>query len=105
VNATIALGKVNLIVPVKSWRRGGVDIRMAAGDVTIELPAGFAGDLDAEILRSGQIFNAYEGLESREKPGITPRLMKARAGAGGTWFRFTVGDGTINIKKTVMSSE
>ncbi|MEK6281836.1 MAG: hypothetical protein AABN95_15895 [Acidobacteriota bacterium] len=105
VNATIAMGKLNLIVPVKSWRRGGVDIRMAAGDVTVELPPGFAGDLDAEILRSGQIIDSYGSLEVREKPGITPRMMKARAGAGGTWFRFTVGDGTINIKKTVMSSE
>jgi hypothetical protein len=99
VNATIALGKVNLIVPVKSWRRGGVNIRMAAGEVTVELPPGFAADLDAEILRSGQIVNSYDGLEVREKPGITPRLVKARAGAGGPAFRFTVGDGTINIRK------
>ena len=100
LNATIAIGKVNLIVPVKSWRRGRVDIRVAAGEVTVELPPGFAGDLDADILRSGQIVNAYEGLEVREKPGITPRIVKARAGAGGTPFRFTVGDGTINIKKS-----
>lgn len=100
VNATIALGKVNLIVPVKSWRRGGVNIRMAAGELTLELPPGFAADLDAEILRSGQIVNSYDGLEVREKPGITPRLVKARAGAGGTAFRFTVGDGTINIRKS-----
>ena len=104
VNATIAIGKVSLIVPVKSWRRGGVDIRLAAGEITVELPAGFAGDLDAEILRTGQIVNAYDGLESREKPGITPRIMKARAGAGGTPFRFTVGDGTINIKKQTADS-
>jgi hypothetical protein len=99
VNATIAVGKVNLIVPVKSWRRGGVNIRVAAGEVTVELPPGFAADLDAEILRSGQIVNSYDGLEVREKPGITARIVKARAGAGGTVFRFTVGDGTINIKK------
>jgi hypothetical protein len=105
VNATIAIGKVNLIVPVKSWRRGGVDIRVAAGEVTVELPPGFAGDLDGEILRSGQIVNSYDGLEVREKPGITPRIIKARAGAGGTAFRFTVGDGTINIKKRLMNDE
>ncbi|HYJ85841.1 MAG TPA: hypothetical protein VEW46_07295 [Pyrinomonadaceae bacterium] len=100
VNATIALGKVTLVIPVKSWRRGGVNIRVAVGEVNVELPPGFAADLDGEILRSGQIVNTHDGLEVREKPGITPRLMKARAGAGGTWFRFTVGDGTINIKKT-----
>jgi hypothetical protein len=100
VNATIAIGRVTLIIPVKSWRRGGVNIRVAVGEVNVELPPGFAADLDGEILRSGQIVNTYDGLEVREKPGITPRLMKARAGSGGTWFRFTVGDGTINIKKT-----
>ena len=105
LNATIAIGKVNLIVPVKSWRRGGVDIRVAAGEVTVELPPGFAGDLDADILRSGQIVNAYDGLEVREKPGITPRIVKARAGAGGTPFRFTVGDGTINIRKQAADSK
>ena len=99
VNATIAIGKVTLLVPVKSWRRGGVNIRVAAGEINVELPPGFAADLDGEILRSGQIVNSYDGLEVREKPGITPRIMKARAGAGGTWFRFTVGEGTINIKK------
>jgi hypothetical protein len=100
VNATIAIGKVTLIIPVKSWRRGGVNIRVAVGEVNVELPPGFAADLDGEILRSGQIVNTYDGLEVREKPGITSRLMKARAGAGGTWLRFTVGDGNINIKKT-----
>ena len=99
VNATIAIGKVTLIVPVKSWRRGGVNIRLAVGEVNVELPPGFAADIDGEILRTGQIVNSYDGLEVREKPGITPRIVKARAGAGGTWFRFTVGDGTINIKK------
>jgi hypothetical protein len=105
LNATIAIGKVTLSVPVKSWRRGRVDIRVAAGEVNVELPPGFAADLDADILRSGQIVNAYEGLEVREKPGITPRIVKARAGAGGTPFRFTVGDGTINIKKQAADSK
>ena len=99
LNATVAVGKVNLIIPVKSWRRGRVDIRVATGEVTVELPPGFAGDLDADILRAGEIVNAYDALEVREKPGITPRVVKARAGAGGTPLRFTVGDGTINIKK------
>ena len=105
VNATIAMGKVNLIIPVKSWRRGSVDIRVAAGEVNIELPPGFSGDLDGEILRLGQIVNSYDGLEVREKPGITPRIVKARAGAGGTAFRFTVGDGTINFKKQTADSK
>jgi hypothetical protein len=99
VNAIVAAGKISLDVPARSWRRGSVDLRVAAGDVTVQLPAGFSADFDAEVLRTGAIVDSYGALEARDKPGITPRLIKARTGAGGTSFRFTVGDGTITIKK------
>jgi hypothetical protein len=99
LSATIAVGKVNLNIPVRSWRGVGAEIRLAAGEMTIELPSGFNGDIDAEVLRSGQISDSYGGLEPREKPGITPQNMKARAGTGGASFQLTVGDGTIVIKK------
>ena len=99
LSATIAAGKLNLSIPVKSWRGVGAEVRVAAGEVNLELPPGFNGDINAEILRSGQIVNSYGGLEPREKPGITPQVMKARAGAGGAFFQLTVGDGTIYIKK------
>jgi len=102
---TIAAGKVNLSVPVRSWRRGGVDIRVAAGEITLQLPSGFSADLDAEIIQAGEINYAYPGLEAREKPGLTPRKMKARAGAGGAFFNLTMGAGTINIKKTAVSTQ
>lgn len=105
LSATIAVGKVNLSVPVRSWRGVGAEVRLAAGNVTVELPPGFNGDIDADILRSGQIVDTYGGLEPREKPGMTPQKMKARAGSGGASFQFTVGDGTIYIKKAVMSNE
>jgi DUF4097 and DUF4098 domain-containing protein YvlB len=105
LSATIAVGKVNLSVPVRSWRGVGAEVRLAAGNVTVELPPGFNGDIDADILRSGQIVDTYGGLEPREKPGMTPQKMKARAGSGGASFQFTVGDGTIYIKKAVMNNE
>lgn len=97
--ATIAIGKLTLSIPSRSWRRGGADIRIASGEVTVELPPGFSGDLDADILRIGQIDDSYGGLEAREKPGLTPQKMKARAGAGGALLKFTVGDGRISIRK------
>lgn len=105
LSATIAAGKLNLSIPVRSWRGVGADVRIAAGEVSLELPPGFNGDVDAEILRSGQITDSYGGLEPREKPGITPQKMMARAGAGGAFFKFTVGDGTINIKKQPADSK
>ncbi len=99
VSATVTAGNVTLTIPVRSWRGGGADIRVAAGILNVELAAGFNGDIDAEILRTGKIVNTYEGLQVREKPGITERTVRARAGVGGAFFKFTVGDGTVNIRK------
>jgi hypothetical protein len=99
VSTTVTAGTVTLAVPVRSWRGGGAEIRLATGVINVDLPAGFNGDIDAEILRTGKIVNAHDGLASREKPGITERTVRARAGAGGAYFKFTVGDGTVNIRK------
>ena len=100
VSATITAGNILLTIPVRSWRGGGADIRVAAGVLNVELAPGFSGDIDVDILRSGKIDNAYEALAAREKPGITERAVRARAGAGGAFFKFTVGDGTVNIRRT-----
>jgi len=103
LSTTVAVGKVNLTIPVRSWHGVGAEVRLAAGEINLEIPNGFNGDIDAVILRSGQIVDSYGGLEPRENPGITPQKIKARSGAGGASFHLTVGDGTIYIKKTVSS--
>ena len=105
LSATLAIGKVNLIIPVRSWRRGGIDLRIASGEIGLELPAGFSADIDGEILRAGQINDSFGGLTAREKPGLTPQRIKARAGAGGAFIQLTVGDGTINIKKSASGGQ
>lgn len=99
VSTTVTAGVVTLKVPVRSWRGGGADIRIASGILNVELMPGFSGDIDAEILRTGKIAIDYEGLLSREKPGITEKTVRARAGVGGAFFKFTVMDGTVNIRK------
>jgi hypothetical protein len=99
LTTTVTAGVVTLTVPVRSWRGAGAEIRLATGTLNVDLPPGFSGDIDAEILRNGKIVNTHEGLAPREKPGITERTMRARAGAGGAFFKFTVGDGTVNIRK------
>jgi hypothetical protein len=99
VSATVTAGTITLTIPARSWRGSGADIRIASGIINVDLLPGFSGDIDAEILRTGKIVNTYEGLESREKPGITERTVRARAGAGGAYFKFTVGDGTVNIRR------
>ncbi len=105
VNVTLASGKVAFRILERSWRGNGAVIRIAAGDLTLELPSGFNGDIDADILRVGKIEDSYGGLESRQKPGLTPTVVRARAGAGGASFKFTVGDGTITIRKQVTSDK
>jgi len=99
VSTTVAAGVITFTVLSRSWRGNGADIRIAAGTINVELPPGFSGDIDAEVLRTGKIVNLYEGLEPREKPGITERTVRARAGSGGAYFKFTVGDGTVNIRR------
>jgi len=97
---TVTAGSITLSIPARSWRGSGADIRIASGTLNVDLPPGFSGDIDADVLRTGKIVNTYEGLESREKPGITERTVRARAGAGGASFKFTVGDGTVNIRRS-----
>lgn len=99
VSTTVTAGSITLSIPSRSWRGAGADIRIASGTINVDLPAGFSGDIDADVLRTGKIVSTYEGLASREKPGITERTVRARAGAGGAFFRFTVGDGIVNIRK------
>jgi hypothetical protein len=98
VTATVGRGSININLPTRNWRGRGADIRLATGDLTLELPPGFSADIDADILRSGQIENSYAQLEPRERTTATPRSLKARAGSGGPTLAFTIGDGTLRIK-------
>jgi hypothetical protein len=103
VSTTVTAGSINFTISARSWRGGGADLRIASGTINVELPAGFSGDIDADVLRTGKIVNVYEGLSAREKPGLTERTVRARAGAGGPYFKFTVGDGVVNIRKATQN--
>ena len=95
--ATIKGGAVTLRVSARSWRGRGANIRLGSGDLTLELPANFNGDIDATVLRNGRIENAYPGLAPRERTKPTERSLEGRAGAGGATLSLTVGDGTVRI--------
>jgi hypothetical protein len=98
LSATIATGALKLEIPARSWRGVGATVQIAAGEITVEIPAGFSGDFDAQVLRAGKIDSSYEELASASR-GVDPRTLSARAGAGGAAFKFTVGDGVIVIRK------
>ncbi len=99
VEATVANGPVTVRPSARSWRGRGLSLRVASGDLTVELPAGFNGDVDAEVLRAGRIDNTYPGLAPRERTTPTERSLQGRAGNGGATLSFTVGDGTLRIKQ------
>jgi hypothetical protein len=99
VEATLAYGPVTVRPSARSWRGRGFRLRVASGDLTVELPAGFNGDIDADILRAGRIDNAYPGLAPRERTTPTERSLQARAGNGGATLTFIVTDGALRIRQ------
>jgi hypothetical protein len=99
LSATIGRGAVHLNVASRSWRGNGADVQLATGDLTVTLPTGFSADISADVLRTGAIENTYNTLVPQEHTKPTPHSIRARAGAGGPTFSFTVGDGTLRIKQ------
>jgi hypothetical protein len=98
VEATLRGGPVTVRVPTRNWRGRGLSVRLASGDLTVELPNGFSGDLDAEVLRAGRVENTHPGLAPRERTQNNDRALHARAGHGGATLSFTVGEGTLRIR-------
>lgn len=100
VRATVGAGTVRVNIPARSWRGAGAQIELARGDLSVELPAGFNAEVSADVLRSGQIENAYPELVPQERTTFTPRSIRARAGAGGAFLSFRVTDGTLSIRQS-----
>lgn len=99
VLATIGGGSVKVNLATRSWRGSGASIQLAVGELTVFFPAGFNADINAEILRSGQIENSYAELVPQERTTFTTRSLSGRAGSGGASLSFKVTDGTLRIKK------
>jgi len=97
-NVIVGGGTINFSVPDRSWRGSGADVQLATGKLNVQLPAGFSGDIDADILRIGKVVNEY-GVEGRERLSINEKSVHGRAGSGGAYLKFTVGDGEIHIVK------
>lgn len=97
LSVLIQKGAVNFTIPARSWHGLSGEIKVASGNLNVDLMPGFSGDINAEVLRTGEVKNTFPNLEPRERNSIGPRSVKARAGSGGAVLTFTVGDGTIQI--------
>ena len=100
VSVLIQRGTVNVSIPARAWHGLIAEIKLATGILNLELMPGFSGDINAEVLRTGEVKSTFSGLEPRERGSITQRFVRARAGSGGATLTFTVGDGTIQIKQS-----
>jgi hypothetical protein len=100
VSVTVQSGAINLNIPSRGWHGLSAEFRMASGNLTVVLQPGFSADVNADVLRLGEIKSSFPGLQAQDRNSITQRSIRARAGSGGATLNFTVGDGTIVIKQT-----
>lgn len=100
VAATIGAGNVDITMPDRSWRGNTVDVALASGTMTAHLPSSISAELDAVILKSGKIENAFVDWKPRTRTiPFTEQSIIAKAGSGGVPMKFTVGEGTLKLMR------
>ncbi|CDM66564.1 DUF4097 family beta strand repeat-containing protein [Pyrinomonas methylaliphatogenes] len=97
VVATVGRGSLKLRLPAPSWRGRGADLRLANGEMTIEIPASLNAEVSARVLRTGRIVNEAKRAVNRSDLSADGKSWQARFGAGGATFSFTVGDGLLRF--------
>jgi hypothetical protein len=100
VQVLIQKGTMKLRIPARSWHGLGSEFQLGSGVMTVELLPGFSGDINADVLRTGQIKNTFADLQPTSRNSIQPSSIHARAGSGGATLTFTVGEGAIEIKQS-----
>jgi hypothetical protein len=100
VFATVGKGDVAVTIPNRSWRGRSVDVQLASGTMTVQLPLNLNANLDAQILRIGEIKNALTNLKPRKGTKFSEKSIAATAGSGGAAMSFTVSDGNLKLMET-----
>ncbi len=95
--ATFGSGTVDVSILTRGWRGRSADVQLASGTMSIQLPSNLSAEIDARVLRNGQIENSYNTLKPRERTKFTNKSIVAKAGNGGVNLSFTVGDGTLKL--------
>jgi hypothetical protein len=91
-------GSIRIAAAPGSVARTDWDITTGDGSVLLELPAGFAGEVDARtddgrITASGIDLTRFDGEDGR-------RMLRGRLGRGGSTVRIRTGDGSIRLLGT-----
>lgn len=100
----LAKGRVHIEVPRSGFRGSGITAAVVSGQIALFLANGVSADVEASVLRTGQIFSKeavdLKPRDARKYP-FTDKLVMARAGAGGVGIKLTVGDGDIWLSRLV----
>lgn len=100
LQATFGDGTVDVRIPTRNWRGRFADIQLASGTMNVQLPLNFNAEVEAAVLRSGQIENTFGELKPKTRNvKFTEKSISAKAGNGGVSLKFTVGDGTLKISE------
>ncbi len=98
VSATFGSGTVDITMPNRSWRGNAIDVALSSGTMSVHLPASISAEIDATIVKTGKIENAFVDFKPRTRTvPFTERSILAKAGSGGISMKFTVGDGTLKL--------
>lgn len=100
VVATFGSGTVEVEIPARGWRGRSADIQLSSGTMNIGLPPNLSAEIDAKVLRNGQIENSFKNLKPRDRTKFTEKTVVAKTGNGGASLAFTVGDGTLKLSGT-----
>ncbi|HXH70935.1 MAG TPA: DUF4097 family beta strand repeat-containing protein [Pyrinomonadaceae bacterium] len=103
--ATFGSGTVDVSIPTRGWRGRSADIQLASGTMNVRLPHNLSAEIDAKVLRNGQIENFYKNLKPRERTKFTAKSIAAKAGNGGVNLSFTVGDGALKLSEAGSSEK
>jgi hypothetical protein len=98
VQVLIQKGTMKVKIPARGWHGLGSEFQLGSGVMTVELLPGFSADINADVLRTGQIKSTFADLQPTSRDSIKPSSIRARAGSGGATLTFTVGDGAIEIR-------
>ncbi len=97
INATFGKGNVDVKINNRSWRGREASFQLASGTLSVQFPNNMNAEIDASVLRTGQIENTLTTLKPRDRTKFSDKTMIAKAGSGGALLSFTVGDGTLKM--------
>jgi len=100
IQATFGGGSVDVTIPTRGWRGRFADVQLASGTMNVRLPLNFNAEIEAAVLRTGQIENSFGELKPKSRSAVfNEKSISARAGSGGVSLKFTVGDGSMKISE------